>query len=133
MECEYDLINYLKGDLAPAESETISKHLDQCVDCQKEITQIRRVLGALNTIEAVEPSPGFQRRVMESVEDILVPTPQKHSPIRQVIGQLTAPFYFLRGLSTYLRYAPTWAASVVIHIILFGIMAFILVGPTQRH
>ncbi len=148
MECKYNLIDYLRGKTTPAETDTIRKHLAQCTGCRKELAQTEQLFKAFDTIKPIEPSPIFHQRVMASAEKILTPAPEQPSLIPQkspwpsraypaiahsgrpsIIHQLAAPFYFLR---THLKYTPAWAASAAIHVMLFGILALIFIGPTQH-
>jgi hypothetical protein len=44
----------------------LRRHFDQCESCARELAQFERAVGAMESIETIEPSPDFQNRVEEA-------------------------------------------------------------------
>jgi anti-sigma factor RsiW len=63
---------FLAGTLEPAEKRTIEAHLAGCAECRGELQgmeDISLLFGALRSVEAIEPAPGFYARVMQQVSE----------------------------------------------------------------
>jgi len=136
MKCKYDLISYLRGDLASEETKEIKRHLDQCTFCQAELKKIEQVFQLLGTVEKVEPSVDFAARVSQALDEVI--TPARVQTLRPFITpswterlRLSLQGVGERSL-IYLRYSPAWAISAAVHLTLFGILALVFIGPTQQ-
>ncbi|HYF00339.1 MAG TPA: zf-HC2 domain-containing protein, partial [Planctomycetota bacterium] len=68
VKCERasEITDYLKGETAPQERETLRVHFEACAHCSAELGRFDRVLKALGKLETVDPSPGFKWRVREA-------------------------------------------------------------------
>jgi anti-sigma factor RsiW len=54
------LLDYLYGELGPAERETFDRHLTSCADCRSEVEGLRSTRGHLALWAPPEPDLGFQ-------------------------------------------------------------------------
>ncbi len=73
------LLNWLTGELAPADQATIEGHLAQCPDCQQEFGATRQVWQRLGELPTPAPGPGMSTRfyaMLDSFESAEKPVPQ---------------------------------------------------------
>lgn len=121
----YNLIGYVRDEITAEEKSAILGHLQSCSDCQKEVKGYEGLFNALRQIEVIEPSSNFEYRVMEKVDQVKETIG---------IGQRIADFGsgMVNALRPSLRAAPPWVLSAAAHIILFALLGFILIEPTQR-
>lgn len=68
-EFEATLEDYASGDLPRRDAERLTAHLESCLEC-REALEDARLSGRLVTVfsEAVDPGPGFTRRVMAQID-----------------------------------------------------------------
>jgi len=52
---ETELVPYVRGELAPAERERVTRHLDECPDCRQDAEGLRELLMKLSRSVPVEP------------------------------------------------------------------------------
>ena len=66
---EAALEDYASGDLPRRDAERLTAHLESCHEC-REALEDARLSGRLATVfsEAVDPGPGFTRRVMAQID-----------------------------------------------------------------
>lgn len=66
---EATLEDYASGDLPRRDAERLTAHLESCREC-REALEDARLSGRLVTVfsEAVDPGPGFTRRVMAQID-----------------------------------------------------------------
>ena len=65
-----NLEEYMSGTLKPAALRDIEAHLNSCVACRREVTEMQEVsqwFGALKVEEELVPPPGFYAKVMREV------------------------------------------------------------------
>ena len=71
MQCE-DLVDVLAGsvDDPAALDRRTRRHLEQCLRCQAELVQHRRILRTMRTLrnEVLEPAPGLLAEILAHVE-----------------------------------------------------------------
>jgi len=72
MRCE-DLADTLAGSVdgaAPFDS-VVRSHVEQCLRCQAELVQYRRLLKAMRALrtEVLEPSPGLLAEILATIEE----------------------------------------------------------------
>jgi len=63
-----ELEEYLAGDQRPAVSRRFQAHLENCLECSRELRSMREVtklVASLKPAGVVEPSPSFVARVMQ--------------------------------------------------------------------
>ncbi len=61
------LTAHLDGELSPAEQAAVETHLAGCPSCQARADALRTAIGALATLPALEPSAGFEARVLSAL------------------------------------------------------------------
>jgi anti-sigma factor RsiW len=54
---ETELVDYVRGELAPADRERVALHLEGCADCRQDAEGLRELLGRL--ARAVPAAPGI--------------------------------------------------------------------------
>ena len=124
MKCtEYDIVAFLKGELAPEERETAVKHFDDCSRCTRELARIDRVVKMLGRVERVAPTPGFKWRVREA---FVREHPEFLEPARRARGQ---DLGWWASLKAQFQFVPAWAFSIAAHILLFAVLAILLFSP----
>ena len=71
---EDDLVLHYYGELAGSDEGKAAKHLAECAGCRRELTQLQRVLGAIDESVLVPELPdGFERTVWARLEPNLRP------------------------------------------------------------
>lgn len=64
-------------------------HLDGCVRCREELSQLRTLVTSLESLPSYSPSPGFTERVMARVQ---LPAPRAaRRSVRQWLGWAAVP------------------------------------------
>ena len=58
-ELRSQLVAYVDGELGSAESEEVAQHIEGCLDCKAEITELAILHRQLRAGKDVEPSRGF--------------------------------------------------------------------------
>lgn len=62
--CPERLLTYLDGELPPAEAEGLSRHIADCLECQRTLGLLQRVESALGAEPLPVLPPGFATRVV---------------------------------------------------------------------
>ncbi len=115
----YDVVSYVKGELAEAEGSTARVHIDQCVDCRIEADKVERVLGAVHRMDRIDPSPGFRMRVRDAFVAAHPGTERTAEPALSLWGRIKAQFDFM----------PAWGMSVTAHLTLLAVAAVLFLRP----
>src|SRR5882762_4150929 len=63
-QTEARLSDYLDGFLQPAEQTAFDLHVNACASCTPLVASVSHVLGALHTLEPVEPSPRLVNSIL---------------------------------------------------------------------
>ena len=63
-QTEARLSDYLDGFLQPAEQTAFDLHVNTCARCTPLVASVSHVLGALHTLEPVEPSPQLVNSIL---------------------------------------------------------------------
>lgn len=123
---DLNLLDYLKGGLAPADQSKARTHLSFCESCQTDLERMRGILRVLQTEEWIEPGPAFTARVLMACEQVEakergIGGEPESEPVISSIG------HFFRVLTGKSRGAvPAWAISVAVHLLMFGVLALVL-------
>jgi hypothetical protein len=122
MKCEKtaEITDYLKGETAPEERETLRLHFEGCEVCSKEIGKFDRVLQALGRLEEVEPSVGFKWRVREAFV-------RAHPDFLEAPRRTSLTFW--QSVREQFSFVPAWAVSIAAHVILLAVAAILFFGP----
>lgn len=95
MRCD-DLVDDLAGhgDGSAALDRAARRHVEQCLRCQAELVQHRRILRAMHALrtEVLEPSPGLLAEILATVEE----AGERHA-VRSLLGGRRAAY--LGGLA----------------------------------
>ena len=67
-QTEARLGDYLDGLLQPAEHTAFDLHVNACERCTPLVASVSHVLGALHTLEQVEPSPQLVSRILTATQ-----------------------------------------------------------------
>ncbi len=67
LEIQTAFDSYLDGDLTPKECKIIETHLNSCAACKQDFDDAIQVRKVLNELPVVEPTPGFEQRVLAEV------------------------------------------------------------------
>ena len=67
-QTEARLSDYLDGLLQPAEQTAFDLHVNACERCTPLVASVSHVLGALHTLEQVEPSPQLVGRILTATQ-----------------------------------------------------------------
>jgi len=71
MKCkqlESTAIAYLDGSLSSRQREAIASHLEECSACRERIQGLAGVMGILSEWEGIRPSPFFNTRLAQRIE-----------------------------------------------------------------
>jgi anti-sigma factor RsiW len=72
-----ELTAYVDGELAPEETKTVRAHLAGCADCRSTEALLRRTLHTLEALPAFEPSLGLRRTVLNRLDGLPAPFPER--------------------------------------------------------
>ena len=70
MDCgtiEKQLIHYLYGELTPAESLEVSRHLETCNNCRKEFEALQMTVGILSKWQDITPTQELRDKLFERI------------------------------------------------------------------
>ena len=67
-QAESRLVPYLDGKLSPRQREEMELHLRGCSSCTVRVKGFSEVFGLLNAWEEIEPSPSFDARLAQYIE-----------------------------------------------------------------
>lgn len=101
----------------------------------KDLNEFEKLIQTLKQIEQIEPPSNFEYRVMREVEKIESPVGLRERIYQLLIRNPQGVYPEARGAIRHLvttRYAPAWAISAAIHLIIFAALALVLIQPTQR-
>jgi anti-sigma factor RsiW len=62
------LSEYLDGELDPALYPRFEEHMGDCEPCQAFLESLRRTVGLVGSVEAVELPPEVRRQVLDAYE-----------------------------------------------------------------
>lgn len=71
MRCEQirDLLSsYIDGETTIEETIEIKEHLSECIECKKELEELKTVLSLFNTLEPIEPPEDLKYTIMAKVK-----------------------------------------------------------------
>ena len=93
-------MDWLAGNLPPAEHQTIEAHVAQCPACQQELATVRRLWHAMNTVAVPEPSEQLRPRFYSMLAEFQVAEQrQQHRPLAALLQRLRdwwQPVYAVR-------------------------------------
>jgi hypothetical protein len=125
----FDLVAYVKGELAPAERGGAEAHLAACAACRDEALRLGAVLRQVAALPGVEPDPAFRLRVLQAARARF---PERFRPAsgrarwRDVLVGILVP-------------VRPWAISLAVHAALFVVLSWFVLragreaGPDDAH
>ena len=63
-KCRELLWEYLTHGLTKENADTVAKHLEQCMDCQKEAIQLQKIIDSLKSLPEEELPEGYHEELM---------------------------------------------------------------------
>ncbi len=75
------LQDYAEGILALPLAARVEAHLGDCPGCRASVAAFQDVVGALESLPRLEPSPGFAERVMAAIPTAQAGTPAAAAPL----------------------------------------------------
>jgi anti-sigma factor RsiW len=98
-----DLVAYLDGEHAERETARIEAHLGTCLNCRRELEQLRRLRALLGELRAIEPSPAFHTAMWRRLD----PLPTRASRRARTL------FWAAPALAAAAAVALVWYSSIV--------------------
>jgi len=102
MNCEEmrsQLVDYLDGELPPAEQEALASHLQACASCQELAARLEQSLAVFQAVIQTEPAP--EAVAVPQIADRTQPNPFS----RRLVGwmALAATLLLILGAGVYFR------------------------------
>lgn len=105
--CEDVLDEYVEATLPPRRMLAVSRHLQECPDCEALHRQLRIVDGLLHTRKMLDVEPDFSKAVMTHIQTMPVP----HAPRRAI--WIVALFYLICAWAAAITLAFIWPRAHV--------------------
>lgn len=127
MSCDksFDLVAYLKGELAEGERAGVRQHVEACASCTRELTKLDGVLKALGRLktEEVAVSGDFKWRVRAAFVEA-------HPEfLERRVGAGAESRSIWQSLREQFQFVPAWAVSLAVHVLLLAAAAIVFFTP----
>lgn len=94
---------WIDGMISESEEKALSAHMERCIPCKEEATELRHVLAALrkSAAEPVLPPPDFAENIMKRLreEEKVVPFPRRVFGLPLKTAAMAASLFFLMGMN----------------------------------
>lgn len=68
-EIENKLVDYLDGNLASEDHQTIEKHIQECPDCVRAVEETKILFGSFKEVPMIAPSDQLRERFAQQLEE----------------------------------------------------------------